>query len=179
MSSKDTIGGKKPPSNSVLNDQTPVPENLKVFYKDWSKELIKENFKTANTALGQILTLSTALLGGSIAFWNNLPIGKPFNFIVLAFLLVTVIISLVATTPSVGSFDPENPDDIKRHVLILFRYKYKRIKYARNTLIISILLMVIGIFSTIVNIDGIIIWISYYTNLICSNNKCQFLNFIP
>lgn len=102
---KDIYRKRAVPSQYELEYQALVPAEQGQFYKDLAELVIKETINTANTSLSQILSLITALFGGVVAFWNNVPIKDPCRFILLWDLLINIMMSLVATTPSIGRFD--------------------------------------------------------------------------
>jgi hypothetical protein len=118
------------------------------FYTQWARENAKEFFKNANTTLGQLLTLSTALLGGSIAFWPNIPIATPYRLLVVVALLVTVLICVFSVMPIEGRMDPLNPDDIRRHMEEVASYKLQRLQLARWAIVVSLCVMVVGLLLT-------------------------------
>lgn len=118
------------------------------FYKNWSKENSKEIIKTANAALSQILTLATALLGGTITFWKTIPLTEPYNFIVLALLLVTITICLFSAMPVFGRYDQTSPDDIRDFMEYVIQQKKHRLNIAKVALFVCILAMIVGLIAT-------------------------------
>jgi hypothetical protein len=131
-------------SNPNIPIGRPPPSDAE-FYLEWGRENTKAAIATANTALGQLLTASTALLGGTIAFWNYFPIQISHRFVVLAAALVTVLVSLFAAMPRKSRFDLTNAADIRRHMEEVFTYKTRRLAMAKWSLVITILLMVLGL----------------------------------
>src|SRR4029078_1612621 len=97
----------------------PVPSDPD-FYLKWADENAKEFAKVANTALGQLLTLSTALFGGSIAFWKNIPLVDPAKYLMISLLLLTVLVCLVSAMPTQGSVS-STPSDIRESMKALFK----------------------------------------------------------
>jgi hypothetical protein len=142
------IGGSDPPPPILGRKPTEEAD----FYLQWGRENATEFFKTANTTLGQLLTLSTALLGGSIAFWPNIPIAIPYRILVVVALLVTVLICVFSVMPVEGIMDPKNPDDIKRHMEGVITYKLHRLRLARCAVVISLLIMVISSVISVVSV---------------------------
>ncbi len=131
-SSQDIPVGKSPPSD---------PE----FYFQWAKENAKESIKRADTALGQLLTLSTTLLGGAIAFWDRMPIGSNFKLLVVGALLFTVLVCLFAVMPISGRSDVRSASDIRDHMRDVFDLKLKRLNSAKWSLTVALLMMMLGL----------------------------------
>ncbi len=125
------LGGSDP--TPPLQGRRPTEESD--FYTQWARE-------NANTTLGQLLTLSTALLGGSIAFWPNIPIATPYRMLVVVALLVTVLICVFSVIPREGRMDPRNPDDIKRHMDEVAAYKLRRLRLAKAAIVTALVIMV-------------------------------------
>ena len=119
------------------------------FYLQWGKENAKEFIKNANAALGQLLTLSTALLGGSIAFWANIPIDVHYRFVVVAMLLSTVLVCLFSAMPSEGTMDLKSASDIRAYMEHVFAYKRKRLRIAKWSLFASLIIMMFGLIITV------------------------------
>jgi hypothetical protein len=115
------------------------------FYLEWGQENAKAFLTNANTALGQLLTLSTALLGGTIAFWNYIPITQAYRFVVVAALLFTVLVSLFSAMPSEGSFTSNSASDIRAYMEHVFAYKKRRLRLAQWSLVTTLLLMIAGL----------------------------------
>lgn len=138
----DSTGGK---SRVVRAVQARPPTTMPDFYLQWGRENVKEYAKNANTALGQLLTLSTALLGGTIAFWDRIPIDVLYRRFVIAALLVTVFICLYSAMPSEGSMDLADPEDIRRHMEELRDTKMRRLVWAKISLMTTLVLAVFGL----------------------------------
>jgi len=134
-SSREIAKGRPPPAD---------PE----FYLKWGQENAKAFVANANVALGQILTVSTALLGGTIAFWNYFPIDASYRFVALAAALFTVLICLFSAMPRKGNFSLTNASDIRRHMEDVYAYKASRLKIAKWSLVITILVMIGGLILT-------------------------------
>jgi hypothetical protein len=128
-SGREIQKGRKPPDD---------PE----FYLEWGKEETKAFLANATTALGQLLTLSTALLGGTIAFWNYIPIALGYRFVVVAAALTTVLICLFSTMPRSGGFDPNSASDIRSYMEHTLADKKRRLRNAKWSLIATLLIMI-------------------------------------
>jgi len=93
--------GRAPPSN---------PQ----YYLSWPQDNAKTSIANLNTALGQLLTLSTALLGGTIAFWTFLAMGEKWKVAGVTFSAVTVLVCLLSVIPKIGRLDPTNATEHTR-----------------------------------------------------------------
>jgi hypothetical protein len=122
----------------------PPPRNP-TFYLDWGQENAKEFIKNANAALAQLLTLSTSLFGGAIAFWNNMPVTESFRYAVVAVLLIAVCLCLFAAMPSEDSFDANDANDIRSYMEELFRAKRTRLRLAQSVVFLALLIIVAGL----------------------------------
>jgi hypothetical protein len=134
------IGGSNP--NMPIGRPPPSDDE---FYLEWGRENTKAAIANANIALGQLLTASTALFGGTIAFWNYFPIQTTYRFIALAAALVTVLICLFAAMPRKTRFDLTSAPDIRGHMEDVFTYKARPLAMAKWSLVITLLLMVLGL----------------------------------
>ncbi|WP_160004757.1 hypothetical protein [Rhizobium sp. 18055] len=112
------------------------------FFLKWGQENAKEFIKTANAALAQLLTLSTALFGGAIALWNNIPIPTPYRIVVLAPLLFTVFVCLFSAMPKAESIDPTDAKGIQTYMEKVFAYKQKRLALAKWSLVVAMVFIV-------------------------------------
>jgi hypothetical protein len=137
------IGGS---SREIQTGRTPPADPD--FYIKWGQESAKAFVANANTALGQLLTLSTALLGGTIAFWSHVPFAQTFRFAVVAALLFTVLVCLFSAMPSEGRFTSNNAADIRDYMEHVFAYKRRRLRIAQWSLVATLLLMIAGLVLT-------------------------------
>src|SRR4051812_41381563 len=106
--------GRKPPSDPG-------------YYLSLAKDFAKESVKNANASLGQMLTLSTALLGGLVAFWKNVPLTDNFKFSILAIFLLNIVICVFANRPMHDVFLLSQGADSERFIKDLIKYKKNRI----------------------------------------------------
>ncbi|MGY2987221.1 hypothetical protein [Bradyrhizobium sp. USDA 4508] len=125
----------------------PPPADPK-FYIQWGQENTKAFVQNANAALGQLLTVSTTLLGGTIAFWNYFPIDPKYRFVALSAALFTVLLCLFSAMPRKTSFDLTSATDIRRHMEDVFDYKSRRLTIAKWSLVLTICIMIGGLVLT-------------------------------
>jgi hypothetical protein len=131
-------------SKHSIPEGRPPPAD-EAFYLEWGKENAKAFLANTNAALAQLLTLSSALLGGTIAFWSQLPFTLTYRFVLVAALLVTVLICLFSAMPTEGKFNLTSADDIRSHMEYVFSYKKRRLRVAQLALMLTLLLMITGL----------------------------------
>ena len=68
------------------------PDPTDVFYAEWGDELIKRNLTFLNDVLRQLVTLSTAMLSGSIIFLNDAMISRGLKLATIAMFLCALVI---------------------------------------------------------------------------------------
>jgi hypothetical protein len=131
-------------SSVEIQKGEPPPTNPE-FYLKWGEENEKAFIATANAALGQLLTLSTTLVGGTIAFWNYVPIAQNYRFIIVATALFTAMVCLFSAMPSKASFDATSASDVRRHMKSVFAYKTRRLTIAKWALTVTLIFMIAGL----------------------------------
>jgi hypothetical protein len=100
-------------------DESPVqlgqpPSAESEFYVAWGRDLVKNSFTLANDALRQLVTLSTLLLGGSVAFLDAWMIDPVFRATAIGLFLVSLCASLSGLMPAEGALNFQIPQDVKR-----------------------------------------------------------------
>ena len=91
------------------------PSSDDMFYFRWGRETVKNNLTLVNEVLRQLVTLNSALLGGSIAFLDDSVVGAAFKpWIVFAF-LASLIGSFLGMMPYEATVDVRVPEEVKRH----------------------------------------------------------------
>lgn len=100
-------------NNNVLEGCLPTEDDK--FYVSWGRESLKNNLTHANEVLRQLVTLNSALLGGSIAFVDPTIIAIPFKVGVIIAFFVSLILSFLGIMPYEGAPDLRKPKDIKQH----------------------------------------------------------------
>lgn len=108
-----------------------MPPNIKEeFYLSLAGEFVKNNTKFVNDVLRQLVTLNTALLGGTIAFMNKDVIREEFKILIIIPLLGALIIAFKGIFPYSGKisfFDPIRVEAFNKEVL---DYKLNFIKWS-------------------------------------------------
>ena len=101
---------------------TPPTEEDK-FYLAWGRESLKRNIEIANQVLQQLVTLNTALLGGSVFFLSAEFSVEFARWIVVALLLLALAVAFIGVLPYEGKIDLRIPKDIKAHKEKALRHK--------------------------------------------------------
>lgn len=99
--------------NQILEGSPPNEDDI--FYISWGRESLKNNLVFANEVLRQLVTLNSALLGGSIAFLDETIIAVSFKVWVIVAFFLSLIMSFVGMMPYEGSVDLRIPKQIKQH----------------------------------------------------------------
>jgi hypothetical protein len=126
------VQGRPPPTN---------PD----FYKKWGEENAKDAIKNANTALSQMLTISTTLLAGMVALWNALQLSDTFKILFAICVLGNVLVCLFSAMPMKGQMDPQSASSVKTHMNALFARKLRRLTVAKLSLATALILITIGV----------------------------------
>lgn len=100
--------------NDTIQEGTP-PTGDDKFFTLWGRESLKNNLVLANEALRQLVTLNSALLGGSIAFLDEKVITPYFKVWVIVAFFFSLIVSFLGMMPYEGSVDLRIPEQIKQH----------------------------------------------------------------
>lgn len=96
----------------------PTEEDL--FLLEWGKESLKKNIGIVNDALQRMVTLNSALLGGSIAFYDDKVMPTAAKFWVELFFLIALISAFLGMLPKEERVDLKCPADVKaakKHIL--------------------------------------------------------------
>jgi len=100
--------------NDMIPEGTSPTEEDKFFIL-WGRESLKNNLVLANEVLRQLVTLNSALLGGSIAFLDEKVIAPSFKVWVIVAFSLSLIVSFLGMMPYEGSVDLRIPEQIKQH----------------------------------------------------------------
>lgn len=123
--------------SEAVHDVRLSPEEPE-FYEQWAKEAVQSYIQNTNAALGQLLTLSTSLFGGAIAFWEKMPFGVAFRYATVAALLWTVIVCLLSAMPIEGEVEFKKAGAIRETMEKLSGRKRLRLLVAKWSLLVSL-----------------------------------------
>ncbi|MGH7802415.1 MAG: hypothetical protein ACREOW_17610 [Thermodesulfobacteriota bacterium] len=115
------------------------------FYVAWGRESLKNNLILVNEVLRQLLTLSSALLGGSIIFIDEKIMDSHAKVVIIFLFLLSLVVSFLGMLPFEGSIDPRNPLLIKQHKEAALKWKRFFLWTASVLLISGFVLALIGI----------------------------------
>jgi hypothetical protein len=78
-------------------------EEIRLF--EWAEEVQKKSLNVVTDSLKQLVTLTIALLGGTAALYNQLPVAAPFKALFFITLLGTLGVSLWGMYPIVSRIE--------------------------------------------------------------------------
>jgi hypothetical protein len=108
-------------NEDIIEGTEPTEEEK--FYMLWGLESLKNNISILNKILRQLVTLDTALLGGSIAFLNDDIINYSFKIWVVFLFFLSLIIAFIGNLPYESRVDLRKPQRIKEHKEKTFKHK--------------------------------------------------------
>ena len=91
------------------------PSDEELFYTQWARETSKTNINLANDVLKQLLTLSTALLGGSVLFLAENMMHGFLRFLAIFSFFAALIVSFLGVLPYEAHLDIKNVTAIRNH----------------------------------------------------------------
>ena len=113
--------------SSIDKMKTPLqgtpPTDDDTFYLEWGKETTKKNIESAHGVLTQFLTLNTALMGGSVAFFTQGSINKSLQLSALFCFFIGLLVSFLGVLPYESNVSPISPSEIKDHKEISLKRK--------------------------------------------------------
>jgi hypothetical protein len=127
----------------VLEATTPSEEEK--FYIEWGRETIKNNLIFANEVLRELVTLNSALLGGSIAFLDDTMLDPTLKPIVVALFLLSLIVSFLGIMPYESFVDLRVPDQIQQHKRRALRWKRRFLWTAGGLIALSFTVAITGL----------------------------------
>lgn len=121
------------------------PSEDEEFYVLWGRETLKNNLAFTNDVLRQLVTLNTALLGGSIAFLDEKLISSTFKGGIVVLFFLSLITSFVGMMPYQHSVDLRLAEEIRQHKENAFRWKRYCLWVAGILLASGFIIALIGI----------------------------------
>lgn len=97
----------------MVSGRPPSDEDL--FYTQWARETLKSSINLANDVLKQLLTLSTALLGGSVLFLAENMMPGLLRFLAILSFFAALIVSFLGVLPYEAHLDIKNVTAIRNH----------------------------------------------------------------
>jgi hypothetical protein len=134
----------QPPDDSMpIVGVKATPENAELF--KLGKRMIEGSIETVQDTLRQLLTLSTALLGGSIAFMNEQLTPLGFKAVCVLFFMATVGISFYGTMPYSAGLVPNIPESVRETRDRALESKTAKLRLAGGSLLLGFAVAVLGI----------------------------------
>lgn len=122
-----------------------VPDTMEVFYSELGDELFRKNITTLNDTLRQLLTTSTALMGGGMVFLDAKMCETGFRFAALVMFFLSVCISLLGIHPYRDSAHLGMPYEIKANVEAAIWWKDGFVYACSIFLAVGLLLAFVGV----------------------------------
>ena len=92
--------------------QAPTTEEVELFA--WADQAHKNGMEHLHTALDRMVTLITALLAGSAAFYVQLPASPAVKGTAALLLMLGLVAALVGWLPMLKRFDISDPEEIQK-----------------------------------------------------------------
>lgn len=121
------------------------PSEEEKFYVAWGYRTLTDTLPFLNEVLRQLVTLSSTLLGGSIAFLDDKMINLTLKKFVLIVFFATLIISFFGILPYNETFDVRKPSETKRYVDNVIKLKLLYVRIACILLGTGFVLALIGL----------------------------------
>jgi len=140
MANRDRPNGVDAPPTSGK------PPNIKEeFYLSLAGDFVKNNTKFVNEVLRQLVTLNTALLGGTIAFMNKDVIRQEFKIPIIICLLGGLVIAFKGIFPYSGKISFFNPLRVEVFNKDALDHKLRFIKQSGICSLIGFLLIIVAL----------------------------------
>jgi hypothetical protein len=111
---------------------------------EWAREVGRKELQLLQDGLRQLVTLTTALLGGSAALLGQAALPRWCKTLGAVCLLLALASSLVGSLPYRTRFDPRNPDGVRAARLRGVRYKTWLLWTSATALFLALVWFVIG-----------------------------------
>ena len=79
---------------------------------EWASEVRRKQLSILGDALQRLVVLETAILGGSAALLNQVPVPAGCKTIAVVLLLASLALSLIGASPVSVSYPPNCPEEI-------------------------------------------------------------------
>ncbi len=131
-----------PKSESIVGE---VPTNEEIFYAEYGDDLTRDTIPFLNQVLRQFVTLSTALMGGSIAFLSDSLVDPDFKKSIVVLFLFSLVAALLGVLPYRGKFHRRCPNEIKEVCLSARTWKTRFLWISAAMIFIGSLVAILGI----------------------------------
>ena len=121
----------------------PTKEELELVA--WAEEAVSKSLGTVQEGLRQMVTLTTALLAGSAALIDKLPLALGCKALSVLLLVLALASALWGALPQEATLDVRCPDEIKAVRDRGRRWKMNCLKFASGCLLAAFLVMLGGL----------------------------------
>jgi hypothetical protein len=139
------LQGGEPDSDSVLTGEEPTEEEM--FYVGLADEQIKKNLPFVNEVLRQLVTLSTALIAGSVAILGitRLAISPGLAASAVVCFLVSLACALVGVLPYCTTIHRRSPEEIKESIRKATDWKLRLARISGGALFVGLLVLMLAL----------------------------------
>lgn len=99
MMKQDADDPDQSDDEQIVLVESRLPSEKELFYLDWIKDVIKNQFNLANELLKQIITLCVALLSVSVIFENLFEGNTQLKFFTVLFFFISLILAGIGVYP--------------------------------------------------------------------------------
>jgi hypothetical protein len=133
------------PHEKILSVEVSKPDPEAEFFADWGLETFKRNLTFVNETLRSVMTLSSALAGGSVVFGVQSGLSPSARVIAGFLFFAALIVSLVGVLPYHGQVDLRVPADIRQHKETALRLKLCCVWVAAFLIVLGLFAALIGL----------------------------------
>jgi len=126
----------------ILGEQPTAEEIEQVT---WAEEAIRAAPGLLRDNLRQLITLDTALLAGSAAFLDKMPMLKELKVLGVALLLISLFSALWGSLPREAQVCPYAPDEIRRARATNLNARLWSLRAAGTFLFLALVVFTIGV----------------------------------
>ena len=123
-----------------------VPSEQDLFFVSLGDELVRRNLPYLNDVSRQLVTLSTALAGGSIAILRDADMCFPWlRFVAIAIFLLALATSLLGMLPRAGEITRRAPNVIRRGLETALISKRRLCRIAAGLIVGGLVVVLVGL----------------------------------
>lgn len=122
-----------------------VPSEEEMFYVAWGDDLIKDTINAINQSLRQLVTLSTALLAGVVAFFDKGAIPHGAMVAAMILLLASLTAGLIGSIPFSMEVGRRVPAEICQAIQEGLAWKNLCLRFSAWPMLLGIALLCLAI----------------------------------
>ena len=130
------------------NPQSTIGRRLTLedtFYLSWAEESLKNTLPFLNDVLRQLVTLSSTLLGGSIAFISINMIGPRYHYVATISFFLALITSFIGILPRRGSVSFQDISQNQHDLEAALNWKLRLCRIAGVLIAFGFLAIIVGL----------------------------------